>query len=135
MSAIPVLTPVVSQGGRARSSTARLAKYVELFNARDFDAIRRLLADDVKLELVGKLETSGVKAVRNYFRSYDGKYDWRLVPGVADGQPAALVCDPLGDLPGPEYCIVLSWNDDKVVRIRDFRYTRYAVEETSLRAC
>ena len=33
---------------------ARLDAYVTHFNARDFDAIRAMIADDVRLELVGK---------------------------------------------------------------------------------
>src|SRR5262249_22272040 len=34
---------------------ARLATYVDRFNARDFDAVRDLLADDVRLELVNRV--------------------------------------------------------------------------------
>src|SRR4051794_21180566 len=34
----------------------RLQAYVERFNARDFDAIRGMLADDVRFELVARLE-------------------------------------------------------------------------------
>ena len=38
---------------------ARLATYVAHFNARDFDAIRAMVADDVRLELVNKTRMRG----------------------------------------------------------------------------
>ncbi|WP_291695946.1 sigma factor-like helix-turn-helix DNA-binding protein [Bradyrhizobium sp.] len=37
----------------------RLSAYVASFNARDFDAIRAMIADDVKLELVNKTRLNG----------------------------------------------------------------------------
>ena len=41
--------PIV--GSRTRAADA----YVERFNARDFDAVRGMLADDVRLDLVNQL--------------------------------------------------------------------------------
>ena len=38
---------------------ARLGAYVAHFNARDFDAIRAMIADDVRLELVNKSKLAG----------------------------------------------------------------------------
>ena len=35
------------------------AKYVDRFNARDFDAIRDMLADEVRLELVNRTRMKG----------------------------------------------------------------------------
>src|SRR5258708_5184540 len=37
----------------------RLGKYVTHFNARDFDAIRAMIADDVRLDLVNKARMNG----------------------------------------------------------------------------
>ena len=36
-----------------------LSKYVERFSARDFDAVRAMLTDDVRLDLVERVKTSG----------------------------------------------------------------------------
>ena len=44
-----------------------LAAYVERFNARDFDAIRDMLADEVRLDLVAKLRKKGRGEVAPYF--------------------------------------------------------------------
>jgi RNA polymerase sigma-70 factor (ECF subfamily) len=41
------------------SDRARLDAYVTLFNARDFDAIRAMISDDVRLELVNRTRLNG----------------------------------------------------------------------------
>src|SRR5262249_46520554 len=38
----------------SETERVRLAAYVDRFNARDFDAVRDMLAEDVRLELVGR---------------------------------------------------------------------------------
>src|SRR3954452_3923167 len=81
--------PVLPQADRAR-----LGAYVERFNARDFDAIRDMIADDVRLELVAKTRMSGKAEVSRYFGNYSKVRDWRLVPGLVEGRPAILVFDP-----------------------------------------
>jgi RNA polymerase sigma-70 factor (ECF subfamily) len=122
-------TPVPALAERERS---RLAAYVDRFNARDFDAVRNMLAADVRLDLVAKRRMSGRSEVGNYFGNYSGVADWRLVPGLVDGRPAALVFDP-GDSSGrPTYFVLLEWASDGLVNIRDFRYARYAIEGAEL---
>ena len=58
-----------------------LAAYVDRFNARDFDAIRDMLADEVRLELVARTRMNGRKEVGTYLHNYAGAKDWRLAPG------------------------------------------------------
>ncbi len=116
----------------AEPERSRLAAYVDRFNARDFDAVRNMLADEVRLDLVAKLRLSGRSEVGNYFRNYSRIADWHLVPGLVDGHPAALVRDP-GDSSGrPMYFVLLEWAGDRLVNIRDFRFARYAIEGAEL---
>ncbi len=105
---------------------SRLARYVDRFNARDFDAIREMLADDVRVELVNKTQLRGREAT-NYFTNYAGMSDWHFVAGEVDGLPAALVFDP-GDSSRAIYFIAFDWADGRIRLIRDFRYARYAIE-------
>jgi RNA polymerase sigma-70 factor, ECF subfamily len=107
---------------------ASLAAYVAHFNARDFDAIRAMISDDVRLELVNKTRLDGKAEVSRYFGNYSQVSDWRLVPGLVEGRPAILVFDP--DAPGapPKYFMLLSWQADKVATIRDFRHAAYVIE-------
>ena len=116
----------------AQRELSRLAAYVDRFNARDFDAVRNMLADDVRLDLVAKLRLSGRSDVGNYFGNYSRIADWNLVPGLVDGRPAALVFEP-GDKSGrPTYFVLLEWGGDGLVNIRDFRFARYAIEGAEL---
>src|SRR5258708_29681360 len=85
----------------------RLGAYVAHFNARDFDAIRALIADDVRLELVNKTRLNGKAEVSRYFGNYSKIDDWHLVPGLVEGRPAILVFDPIEPDAKPNYFIIL----------------------------
>ncbi|AYG64935.1 MULTISPECIES: sigma-70 family RNA polymerase sigma factor [unclassified Rhizobium] len=105
-----------------------LAKYVDNFNARDFDAVRDMLADEVRLELVNKTRMNGKREVGRYFHNYSDVDDWHFVPGLVDGRPALLVRDPRDPSAAPSYFVLLQWVGDKFTNIRDFRHARYAIE-------
>jgi RNA polymerase sigma-70 factor (ECF subfamily) len=111
----------------------RLGAYVAHFNARDFDAIRAMIADDVKLELVNKTKLAGKTEVSRYFGNYSGAGDWHLVPGLVEGHPAILVFDPNEANAKPKYFMLLGWSADKIATIRDFRYAPYVIEGAECR--
>jgi RNA polymerase sigma-70 factor (ECF subfamily) len=112
----------------------RLGKYVAHFNARDFDAIRAMIADDVRLELVGKTRLNGKAEVSSrYFVNYSKLSDWHLVPGLVEGHPAILVFDPNEPGAGPKYFVLLQWTADKVADIRDFRHAPYVIDGAEYR--
>jgi RNA polymerase sigma-70 factor (ECF subfamily) len=106
---------------------ARLLEYAARFNARDFDAVRDMLADDVRLDLVNRLQLQGRGEVAEYFHRYAQALDWRVVAGAVDGRPALLVFETR-DEGTPAYFILLDWRDDSVAGIRDFRFARYATD-------
>jgi len=106
----------------------RLGDYVAHFNARDFDAIRAMIADDVRLDLVNKTRMNGKAEVSRYFGNYSKAGDWHLVPGLVEGHPAILVFDPNQPGSGPKYFMLLQWSADKVATIRDFRHAPYVID-------
>jgi RNA polymerase sigma-70 factor (ECF subfamily) len=110
----------------------RLSTYVERFNSRDFDAVREMLAGDVRLELVARTRMQGRDQVSRYFHNYSGIYDWRFVPGLVDRRPALLVIDPADLTARPTYFVLIKWSGDDVVGIRDFRHARYAAESAEM---
>lgn len=112
----------------AAHETALLAAYVDRFNARDVNAIRAMLADEVRLDLVARRRMAGRAEVSKYFGNYDGLQDWRLAAGLVDGRSAALVYDLEGASGEPAYFVLLNWNSQGLIDIRDFRYARYAIE-------
>jgi RNA polymerase sigma-70 factor (ECF subfamily) len=106
----------------------RLGAYVAHFNARDFDAIRAMISDDVRLDLVNKARVNGKAEVSRYFGNYSRLSDWHLVPGLVEGHPAILVFDPNEPGAGPKYFMLLNWSADKVLAIRDFRHAAYVID-------
>jgi RNA polymerase sigma-70 factor (ECF subfamily) len=115
--------PLLSEADRER-----LGAYVAHFNARDFDAIRDMIADDVRLDLVNKTKMSGKAEVSRYFGNYAKVHDWHLVPGLIEGRPAILVFDPGKPSPRPKYFMLVQWSADKVATIRDFRNASYVTD-------
>lgn len=106
----------------------RLGAYVAHFNARDFDAIRAMISDDVRLDLVSRTHRRGKAEIVRYFGNYAKVSDWRLVSGLVEGRPAILVFDPNGPDAGPKYFVLLGWAAGKVTTIRDFRYAAYVID-------
>ncbi|MCA6112445.1 sigma-70 family RNA polymerase sigma factor [Bradyrhizobium cenepequi] len=108
---------------------ARLSAYVTHFNARDFDAIRAMIADDIRLDLVSRTRLNGKAEVSRYFGNYAKASDWHLVPGLVEGRPAILVFDPTAPAgTRPKYFVLLDWQADRVASIRDFRHAPYVIE-------
>jgi RNA polymerase sigma-70 factor, ECF subfamily len=111
---------------------AMLDAYIDRFNARDFDAVRAMLAEEVRLDLVTRPGLKGRAEVSRYFFNYSKVQDWKLVPGTVDGRPAVLVCDPADPKSQPVYFVLLNWTGDRLIGIRDFRHARYAIEGAAL---
>jgi RNA polymerase sigma-70 factor (ECF subfamily) len=110
-----------------QEQAAQLGRYVALFNARDFDALRAMLAEDVQLELVGLTEKSGATDVGAYFGNYAKIEGMRVEVGEVDGRPALLVHDRPGA--APIYFLFVRFRDDRIRFIRDYRYARYVFDE------
>jgi RNA polymerase sigma-70 factor (ECF subfamily) len=102
-----------------------LQQYVDLFNARDFDALREMLAADVRLDLVNRVRLQG-PAVGEYFTRYGQSPGWTARAGIVEGRPAVLIRNAAQ----PDYFAVLAWSDGRVAAIRDFLFARYAVDES-----
>lgn len=112
----------------SEADRTRLNAYVGHFNARDFDAIREMIADDVRLELVNRTRLKGKAEVSRYFGNYSKVSDWHLVTGQVDGRPAILVFDPNEPNGRPKYFMLLNWSADKLAIIRDFRHAAYVID-------
>ncbi|HUA09429.1 MAG TPA: sigma-70 family RNA polymerase sigma factor [Candidatus Acidoferrales bacterium] len=111
---------------------ALLSKYIDRFNARDFEKIREMLAAEVRLELVNREHRYGKPAVSGYVTNYSRHDDWNLALGLVEGRPAIVVSAP-GDETGKiDYFILLQWTGDQVLDIRDFRYARYVMESADV---
>jgi RNA polymerase sigma-70 factor, ECF subfamily len=106
----------------------RLRSWAERFNARDFDALRNLLAEDVRLDLVNRRQIAGRKDVSVYFTRYQERSDWVFAPGVAEGRPALLVSNPADTSGTVEYVVLLDWSNGRISAIHDFFYAQYVTD-------
>jgi RNA polymerase sigma-70 factor (ECF subfamily) len=100
---------------------------VDRFNDRDFDAIRAMLADDVRFDLVARMQGDR-SSFETYFTRYAEMTAWRLSVGWVDGKLAAIVTDPADPLASAFSMIVVDWAADRIVRVRDFYHAPYALE-------
>jgi RNA polymerase sigma-70 factor, ECF subfamily len=110
---------------------ALLAAYAERFNARDFEGLRDLLGEDVRLDLVARRKPMAARG-GDYFCNYSLIQGLRMIPMNLEGRPALWVDAQAGEGVGaPGYAVVLKIDGGKVAAIRDFRYARYAMEATA----
>lgn len=106
----------------------KITAYVHLFRSGDFDAIRAMLADDVKLDLVNRLEWKGRDKIGLYFTRYAEETKWRFAFGAVEGQPAMLVFDGTGPMDRPAHFVLIGWSDSRIIEIRDFLFAPYVLE-------
>jgi RNA polymerase sigma factor (sigma-70 family) len=108
-----------------------VARYVALFNQRDWSGLRALLADDVKLVQSSNPARVGSKDVGLFFSIYAKVDGIRMAPAWLEGREVIAVFDREGDAT-PAYFMWLEWRDDRIAFIRDYRYDRYVVREAEI---
>jgi RNA polymerase sigma-70 factor (ECF subfamily) len=123
------LTEASRPAAQPREITPALRRYASLFNAHDWDGVRSMLADDVRLDLVSRRKAAGRREVGTYFSNYDRASDWHLAPAwLDDREVLAVLTDSHGS--SPRYFIELGWRGGHVSAIRDLRYVRYIAQES-----
>jgi RNA polymerase sigma-70 factor, ECF subfamily len=110
------------------SDRRKITSYVQLFQSGDFDAIRGMLADDVKLDLVNRLRLEGRDKISPYFTRYAEVTKWRFVLGAVEGQPAMLVFDSTGPMQRPAHFVLVDWWESRIINIRDFLFAPYVLD-------
>lgn len=108
---------------------AMLHRYVQLFNDRNWDGLRALLAEEARLDIVSRFQRKVADA--GYYDRYAeiiASEDLRAEAGVVDGVPAVAIFNPASAIL-PAYFILLESSDGKISRIRDFRYIGYIAND------
>jgi RNA polymerase sigma-70 factor (ECF subfamily) len=116
----------------AEPARRRLKTYIECFNAHDFDAVRAMLAEDVRLEVVNRVRLNGKKSTLPYFSNYAARPYWQFYAGFVERRPAMLAYDANDPDQQVKYFVLLDLSEDKVIAIRDFVFARYAMEGAAL---
>ena len=89
------------------ATSPAVARYVALFNARDWDGVRAMLAEDVQLDLVSRAQRQAARSATTS-SNYDRSHDWRLAPAWLEGREVIAVFRAPGDAQ-PGYFIELRW--------------------------
>ncbi len=105
-----------------------LAAYVDAFRTGDFDRIRQMLSEEVRVDLVNRLKLSGRGQVSSYFTRYAEAKRWQYALGAIDGMPAMLVYDRTAPLDKPTHFAIIDWKANQIVAIRDFLFSSYVLE-------
>ena len=109
-------------------ASPELKRYAALFGAHDWDGVRALLADEVRLDLVSRRKSAGRREVARYFGNYARTPGWRVAPAWFDGGEV-LAVEESGAAGTRRYVVQLAWREGRVAAIRDFRYVPYIAQE------
>jgi RNA polymerase sigma-70 factor (ECF subfamily) len=115
----------------AKPASAAVARYVALFNAQNWDGLRALLADDVKLHQSTYALRAGAADVGRFFTIYATFEGVRLEPAWVEDREVIAVFEQ-GAGSKPSYFMWLEWRGDRISFIRDYRYSRYIVDDAKL---
>jgi hypothetical protein len=114
-----------------REPSIAVARYVSLFNERDWLGLRALLAEDVRLQQSSHSVRTGSEDVGVFFGTYARIDGLRLAPAWLEGREVIAVFEHEGDH-APAYFMWLEWRDDRITFIRDYRYDRYVIQDAEI---
>jgi len=114
-----------------RPPSPAVARYVALFNRRDWDALRGMLADDVRMIQSSYPLRVGAADVGMFFTIYSRSAPVRLAPAWLDGREVIAVYED-SQAVKPSYLMWLGWTDGRISFIRDYRHVPYVVDDAEL---
>jgi len=111
-----------------------LRRYADLFNDRDWKALRALVGEESRLDQVSLVQRRMEDA--RYFDRYAEIVPGegiRAVPGLVDGVEVIAMFRPASSA-DPAYFVLLKWTDGRISLVRDFRYVPYIGDEARFSA-
>ena len=115
----------------AQPASSAVARYAALFNQRDWDGLRALLASDVKLKQSSYPVRTGSADVGMFFGIYSKLDPVWLVPAWLEGREVIAVFEDRA-APKPSYFMWLEWRDGQISFIRDYKYVRYVTTDAEV---
>ena len=114
----------------AGETVVTLHRYVDLFNAHDWDGLRALLAAESRLEVVSRVQHPRAVDAGYYdrYEAYTKTQDLHAQAGFVDGVPVIAMFDRPSSHK-PAYFILLEVSVGRISSIRDFRYVPYIAKD------
>ena len=108
---------------------ASLRRYVDFFNAHDWDGLRCLLGKESRLEVVSRVQQRMADAgYCDRYAAYLQTETLRAQAGFVDGVPAIAMFSPASSQ-RPAYFILLEEAAGAISLVRDFRYVPYIADD------
>jgi len=114
-----------------RPPSPEVARFVALFNQRDWEGLRALLAQDVRLKQSSLPVRVGAADVGMFFTIYAKMDRVSLSPAWIEEREVIAVFEDRAD-PKPSYVMWLEWREGEISFIRDTRYVRYILADADL---
>jgi RNA polymerase sigma-70 factor (ECF subfamily) len=108
---------------------AMLRRYVDLFNAHNWDGLQALLGEESRLDIVSRVQQRVAEA--GYYNRYAEiieTEDLHAEAGTVDGVPAIAMFRSASSSQ-PAYFILLESDTGGISLIRDFRYVPYIAKD------
>jgi RNA polymerase sigma factor (sigma-70 family) len=125
----------MSSGNGAEAAPLEISpavrRYAELFNAHDWNGIREMLIDDVRLDVVDAARRRGRKEVGIYFHNYEGRSNWYMVPAILEGRQGLAVLPHARSEHAGNF-IELTPAGGQIARIRDFHHVPYFMADAAV---
>jgi RNA polymerase sigma-70 factor (ECF subfamily) len=119
--------PAAPTGGTYSSANLH---YIELFNRRDWESLRALLADDVRLHQATYPTRKGA-SVGMFFTIYARFPQVHLAPAWLEGEEVIAVFEN-GPAVKPHHFMQIEWLNGRITSIRDYRYVPYVLDDAEL---
>lgn len=114
----------------AREESLLLARYIELFNKRDWEGVKQLLTADTQCEVVGYFSGRGRDTIAgNYLKTYDGLWPWKMTQASVDGEPVMIRWHEVDGQWQPRGLARVEWANGTVKHIRDYTHVEYLLNE------
>jgi RNA polymerase sigma factor (sigma-70 family) len=114
-----------------RPPSPEVARYVALFNQHDWDGLRAMLADDVRLVQSTYPLRVGAANVGMFFGIYSRSGPVRLAPAWLEGREVIAVFED-AQAAKPSYLMWLEWRDGLISFIRDYKHVHYVIDDAEL---
>jgi len=116
--------------GAADTYSSANLRYIELFNRRDWESLRALLADDVKLHQATYPTRTGADAGM-FFTIYARFPRIHLAPAWLEGEQVIAVFEE-GPAADPHHFMRIGWKNGWITSIHDYRYVPYVLDNAEL---
>jgi RNA polymerase sigma factor (sigma-70 family) len=113
------------------STSPAVDRFVKMFNGRDWEGLRAMLANDVRLLQSTYPLRAGAVDVGMFFGVYSREAPIRLVPAWLGDREVVAAFEET-EATKPSYLMWLEWRGDQIAFIRDYKYVRYVINEAEL---